>query len=210
MRKSLRFALVLLALAQQLPAQNTSAGEQSKSLIDQASRAMRLFRQTDPSMKRFFFRSVGWAVYPRVANAGVLLGGAYGKGVVYQRGVIIGFSELRQFTARLQLGGRQYSEIVFFADKPTLQRFRQGRIKIDPDTQGIRTARGNAADARPRSGVTVFLLEKGGLMADISFGRQRLSFEPRQAFSINPGADDRRPQSAYENAAQPGTRKPGK
>ena len=64
MRKSLRFALVLLALAQQLPAQNTSAGEQSKSLIDQASRAMRLFRQTDPSMKRFFFRSVGWAVYP--------------------------------------------------------------------------------------------------------------------------------------------------
>ncbi len=152
MRKSLRFALVLLALAQQLPAQNTSAGEQSKSLIDQASRAMRLFRQTDPSMKRFFFRSVGWAVYPRIANAGVLLGGAYGKGVVYQRGVIIGFSELRQFTAGLQLGGRQYSEIVFFADKPTLQRFRQGRIKIDPDTQGIRTARGNAADARPPVG----------------------------------------------------------
>src|SRR5437016_795427 len=54
------------------------------------------FERTDPYMKRFLDRAYGYAVIPGVGKGGFLVGGAYGNGEVYERGVSIGWCDMSQ------------------------------------------------------------------------------------------------------------------
>jgi hypothetical protein len=70
------------------------------------------FKAKDPGLAKVFASAAGYAVFPKVGKGGLGLGGARGKGWVYQRGRLIGRSTLTQVTIGLQLGGQVYSEVV--------------------------------------------------------------------------------------------------
>lgn len=150
-----------------------------EKLLREAPQTIQAFRTKDPSLKRFFDQAAGWAVFPTVGKGGFLLGGAYGQGVVYAGGKAIGFSELKQVTIGLQLGGQSYSELVFFRDQDALDRFRSEQLEFDAQLSAVLNDRGAAANADYHSGVAVFTLPKGGLMAEASVGGQSFSFDPR-------------------------------
>ena len=83
---------------------------------DEYADTVNLFKNAGES-GTFFAKSRGYAVFPTVGKAGVGVGGAYGKGRVYDQGKYIGDTSVTQVSFGLQLGGQAYSEIIFFEDE---------------------------------------------------------------------------------------------
>jgi len=136
------------------------------------------FKQKDPGMTAVFAKAYGYAVFPTVGKGGIGIGGARGKGYVYQRGRLIGRSTLTQVTIGFQLGGQAYSEIVFFNTSAALENFKSGRLKLDAQASAVALTARAAADLAYRDGVAIVTMAKGGLMYEASVGGQKFSFRP--------------------------------
>lgn len=136
------------------------------------------FKNNDPSLKVFFEKAYGFAVFPTVGKGGVGIGGAYGEGKVYSQGVLNGTSSLMQFTFGFQLGGQVYSEIIFFEDKRALDLFKYGNFEFGAQVSAVAATAGASANTDYSNGVAVFTIAKGGLMFEASVGGQKFSFEP--------------------------------
>ena len=136
------------------------------------------FKEKKPDLGKFFAHARGYAVFPTVGKGGIGLGGARGKGYVYEGGKLIGRSTLTQVTVGLQLGGQAYSEIVFLEDHDALESFKRGRLKLDGQASAIAITERAALDLGYRNGVAIVTMAKGGLMYEASVGGQKFSFKP--------------------------------
>jgi lipid-binding SYLF domain-containing protein len=140
--------------------------------------AIQLMKQTDPTLDKFFKSSEGYAVFPNVGKGAIGIGGAHGKGEVYEKGILIGRASLSQLTIGFQLGGQVYSEIIFFETKDTLQDFKEGAYKVSAQASAVAAADGVGANAKYEHGVVIFTLAKNGLMFEASVGGQKFKFIP--------------------------------
>lgn len=136
------------------------------------------FKKKDPSIKTFFNDAYAYVVFPSVGKGGWVIGGAYGNGKVFRRGQIIGSASIVQGTIGFQMGGQVYSEIVFFKDKQSFDRFKSDRLEFDAQVSAIAVTLGAAAKAAYEKGVAVFIMTKGGLMYEASVGGQSFTFKP--------------------------------
>jgi len=170
---------VALLFLLQLSAQAGWDPREEAELQSESQITVQAFLDKDPTLQAFFDKAVGWAVFPTVGKGGFWVGGAYGKGVVYEGGQVIGFSELKQLTVGLQFGGQAYREIIFFKDKRALERFESGKLEFDAQVSAVLVDKGAAANVDYHGGVAVFTLPKGGLMAEASVGGQAFSFRKK-------------------------------
>jgi lipid-binding SYLF domain-containing protein len=145
----------------------------------EAKEAVADFLKADPSLKVFFDKAYGYAVFPSVGKGAIGIGGAHGSGVVYEKGKAIGKTSLSQVTIGFQLGGQKYREIIFFEDKAALDRFTGGNFEFSAQASAVAVKEGASADADFEGGVAVFTMAKGGLMFEASIGGQKFSFERR-------------------------------
>jgi len=129
-------------------------------------------------MEKIFSDAVGYAVFPTVGKGAIGVGGARGKGWVYQGGAIVGKTTLTQVTIGLQLGGQAYSEIVFFQTRQALDNFKLGHLKLDAQASAIALTARASADLAYRNGVAIVTMAKGGLMYEASVGGQKFSYTP--------------------------------
>jgi lipid-binding SYLF domain-containing protein len=136
------------------------------------------FKEKDPGMEKIFSDAVGYAVFPTVGKGAIGIGGARGKGWVYQGGAIVGKSTLTQVSIGFQLGGQAYSEIVFFQTKQALDNFKLGHLKLDAQASAIALTARASADLAYRNGVAIVTMAKGGLMYEASVGGQKFSYTP--------------------------------
>lgn len=184
MRSSLQsFVLITLLLTGQAAwaGWNPLADEKSESQPGddiKVQETVAAFKNKDPSMKVFFDKAYGYAVFPTVGKGGIGIGGAYGKGKVYEQGRMIGTSSLTQVTIGFQLGGQAYSEIIFFKDKARLDDFTSGNFEFSAQASAVAVTAGASADADYDNGVAVFTLAKGGLMYEATIGGQKFGFTP--------------------------------
>ena len=136
------------------------------------------FKAKDPGMEKIFSDAVGYAVFPTVGKGGIGIGGARGKGWVYEGGHIVGKSTLTQVTIGLQFGGQAYSEIVFFQTRQALENFKLGHLKLDAQASAIALTARASTDLAYRNGVAIVTMAKGGLMYEASVGGQKFSYKP--------------------------------
>jgi len=155
----------------------------------------KLFKDSSQSSE-FFQKSYGYAVFPTVGKGGIGIGAAHGSGHVYEQGKRIGRVTMNQLSVGLQLGGKAFSEIIFFKDKPALDQFTSGNFEFSADIGAIAlTASANAsvgttgADAGGslsktdaatagefKDGLAVFTIAKGGLMYNATVAGQKFSY----------------------------------
>jgi lipid-binding SYLF domain-containing protein len=156
----------------------TESAEKQKNIKDpKVAEAIANFKNKDSSMGVFFKKAYGYAIFPTVGKGGIGIGGAYGKGEVYERGQLVGRSSLTQLTIGFQLGGQAYSEIIFFKDKNALNDFKSGNFEFGAQASAVAVTAGASADADYDNGVAIFTLAKGGLMYEASVGGQKFSYE---------------------------------
>lgn len=147
---------------------------------DEVKLTIEQFMAKDPDLKVFFEKSYGYAIFPRVGKAAYIVGGTYGEGYVYEQGNPIGYASIVEASIGLQIGGQGFSEIIFFKDKATLDYFRIGNFEVSAQASAVAVTVGVAAKTNYDSGIAIFTLPKGGLMAEASVGGQKFKFEPKQ------------------------------
>ena len=136
-------------------------------------------KKTDPGMDSWFKSAAGYAVFPSVGKGGLVVGGAYGKGLVLANEAVIGTTSLSQVTVGLQLGGQAYAEFIFFKDQTALEDFKRGNFELGAQASAVAATAGASADAAYNKGVAIFTNVTGGLMYEASVGGQKFEFEPK-------------------------------
>ena len=156
-----------------------------ESSVDQAYQAAQVsetierFKARDPALVAFFDKAHGYAVFPAITKGGAGVGGAHGRGQVFEQGRPVGHCDVTQATLGLQLGVQSFSEIIFFESKPSLDHLKAGGLAFAAQASAVAVESGSAASAKYEEGVAVFTMPVGGLMFETSIGGQRFRYVPR-------------------------------
>lgn len=135
--------------------------------------------KSDPGLQKFFDEAAGYAVFPTVGKGGIGVGGAFGKGELYEGGQLVGYCKLTQASIGLQLGGQSYTELIFFETQTALDRFKSGNFAFAAQASAVALKSGASANAKYSDGVAVFTMGESGLMYEASVGGQKFSYQPK-------------------------------
>jgi len=148
----------------------------------------------------FFDNAYGYAVFPTIGKGGIVVGGAHGKGRVYQGGAYVGDATMSQLTVGFQLGGQAFSQIVFLEDQRAFNEFTTGTFEFGAQATAVAITAGASASAGTTGasagasggkhdattvgtnyykGMAVFTVAKGGLMYEATIGGQKFTYTPR-------------------------------
>ena len=153
--------------------------EDKADLSSDVAEAVALMKAKDPSIQKFFDKSYGYAVLPKIFKAALLAGGAYGKGEVYEQGVMVGYCDMKQISGGASIGGEFYREIVFFKDKKDLDKFKGDEYTFSAQATALVIVWGAAAKADYKDGMAAFVMTESGAMLDASIGGQKFNFAPK-------------------------------
>lgn len=168
------------------------------ALADDYSETIAAFRKASES-KSYFASSHGYAVFPTIGKGGAVVGAAYGKGRVYERGRYIGDVSMTQLSVGAQLGGQAFSEIIFFQDKRALEEFTKGEFEFNAEASAVAITAGASAQAGTtgatagksittdraevvggyRGGMAIFTIAKGGLMYEATVAGQKFDYKKK-------------------------------
>jgi lipid-binding SYLF domain-containing protein len=179
MIRSLRLLMLLVAALTLAACQTKPASTEARSdLRVKADQAIANARANDPSLNRFFSNAKGYAVFPGVGKGGLIVGGAYGRGILYENGRPTSYCDITQATVGGQIGGQSYTEIIFFETYDSLDKFKTGNFALAAQATAVAVKSGAGANADYRDGVAVFTMGEKGLMAEAVVGGQKFSVTP--------------------------------
>ena len=147
---------------------------------EKAQVALTEFKEADPKVQKFIDASTGYVVIPTVGKAGLGIGGARGKGVLYEGDAVTAVVTLTQISFGFQAGGQAYSEFIFFEDNATLENFKRGNYELNAQASAVAVTAGASADAEFNGGMAIFTQAKGGLMYEAAVGGQKFSVELKE------------------------------
>ena len=165
---------------------------------DDYQKTIESFRKAGES-GAFFDSAYGYAVFPTIGKGGIGIGGAYGKGRVYEKGNYIGDCSMKQATVGFQFGGQSFSQIVFFQDARALKEFTSGSFEFGAEASAVAITAGAGAKAGTagasagasagrndakvvgayHTGMATFTVAKGGLMYEATIGGQKFSYKSK-------------------------------
>ena len=148
--------------------------------IKNSKKALQEMIKATPKLKSFYNKAYGYAVFPKITKVGIGIGGAAGRGIVFKNHKVVGFSRLKQASIGFQLGGQQYSEVIFFENKKAFDHFINGKLKFDAQASAVAITVGASIDVAYHEGVAVFTRAKGGLMYEASIGGQHFKYKPKK------------------------------
>jgi len=163
------FAALALSACASTPSANVRIAEAKTSLLR--------FVDQDSTLQAWIDHAEGYAVYPSVGKGGLGIGGAYGQGVVFQRGEPVGGTRIYQGSIGAQIGAQSFAQVVFFRDDVAFKNFQRGNFEFSAQVTAVAATAGAAATTSYDGGVAVFIMTKGGLMAEASVGGQKLTYE---------------------------------
>ena len=153
----------------------TPATPEGKADLDeQVNDVITTFKAKGPELKFFFDKSYGYAVLPDVGAGAIGIGGAYGRGEVFENGQLVGYCNMSQGTIGVQLGGQSYSEIIFFQSKAALDLFKQSQTAFDAAASAVAADAGASTTADYRKGFAVFT--QGAGRVDVPGRNRRPAF----------------------------------
>jgi lipid-binding SYLF domain-containing protein len=156
-----------------------SSREDKQALITEAATRMQQMNTEDPEVGALVKRGYGYTLFPKVGKGGLVVGGAYGRGVVYEQGQHIGYSDLTQGSVGLQAGGQTFSELIVFENKTALDRFKEGKFDFAADASAVVLKTGVATNATFVNGVAVVVSPIGGAMLEASIGGQQFTYQQK-------------------------------
>ena len=139
----------------------------------------RIICRRDPSMTQRFAEAYGYVIFPEVTKGAAGLGGAFGRGQVYEQGEFIGYASVTQGTVGVSLGGQTYAEVIFFKNERALRAFTGGTFQVAAQASAILVREGASTQADYNDGVMIFTLPFEGAMVDASVGGQQFDYEAK-------------------------------
>jgi lipid-binding SYLF domain-containing protein len=154
--------------------------EQQESIRDNSRAALSAMQAKDDTLDDVINHAAGYVIFPNVGKGGLIIGGAQGRGEVFEKGTFIGYAELQQASVGAQIGGQTYRELIVFQDQAALDRFKSGKVEFAANASAVALKAGAGKSAEFKDGIAVFVMPTGGLMAEASVGGQRFTFTPAE------------------------------
>ncbi len=172
----LRASAILISTALLLA--GCAATPSDDSLIRESRAALERFVDRDPGLQGWVDHAHAYVVFPEIAKGGLGVGGGFGRGIVFQNGRPIGRSTVSEATIGAQIGAQSYSQVIFFQDEAALRVFQRENLEFSARATAVAATAGAAATTSYERGVAVFIMARGGLMAEVSVGGQRFRYTP--------------------------------
>jgi len=177
-RELVRVLATLLILAQQPAALADWQAESGNRLQERAEKAIERVRTQVERSHPYFADAYAYAVWPGITRIGIGFGGAYGKGVVIEQDKAVGTVGYWQFSSGIQAGLKNFTMIVFFKDKASLESLQRGQMQfagqagIDLATIGVH------GTPTYNEGVAIVPLTNLGLMAEFAATGVKYNYKP--------------------------------
>ena len=152
--------------------------EEKADIKEDAAKAVARAEKVDPGFTPLINSAAGYASFPSVGKGGAGIGGAYGKGVLFEKGQPVGYCDIRQATIGAQIGGQDYTELVLFQTPEAVAKFKKGEYTFNAQVSAVALKSGASQNAKYSDGVAVFTLDESGLMAEAAVGGQRFTYQP--------------------------------
>ena len=149
------------------------------ALVADATARLQQMRTEDPTLDALLQRGSGYALFPNVSKMGLVVGGAHGWGVVYERGQQTGYSALTQGSVGLQAGVQSFSELLVFETPAALERFKAGGFGVAADASAVVLKSGAAMKANFVNGVAVVVHPISGVMVEAAVGGQGFTYQAK-------------------------------
>ncbi len=180
MRTNLSFfapiAAVVCMIAGCETAPDTAEGR--ADLQSQASAALARAQAVEPKLVPHVQNAVAVAVFPQIDKGGAGLGGAYGRGILFEKGVAVGYCDITQGTIGAQLGGQGYTEILIFNSQMAVTSFKNEDFTFTGEATAVAANKGAGTNVEYKNGVAVFTLDEAGLMGEAAVGGQKFTYRP--------------------------------
>jgi lipid-binding SYLF domain-containing protein len=155
-----------------------TAGEK-KALKSETQAALDRMYSWGPDLKPFVEKSYGYAVFPSVGKAGLVVGASYGRGEVFRGGEMIGYADITQGTVGAQVGAQEFSELIVFENEAAMQKFIDDKLDLTANASAVILKEGAGAHWNYDNGVVIVVQPKSGAMAEASVGGQKFDYTPK-------------------------------
>jgi lipid-binding SYLF domain-containing protein len=182
-----------------------SSPQAAANLEAQSHATVHSMMASQPGLADLLNSSAGYAVFPNVGAAGFIAGGAYGNGVLFQGGQVVGYVDIKQASFGAQVGAKGYAELILLRSPYDVDRLKAGQFQLGGDVSAVVLTAGAAATGTLDPNTTVIVQAHGGLMAGISVQGQRIDFVPRRGGPVGAAQPVANPPAAKppcEPAAQ--------
>jgi lipid-binding SYLF domain-containing protein len=170
------FATTAVLLAGCTTEPTTDSGR--ASLDNSIDRTMKKLADQDPGLSNVLSNSYAYVIFPTVGKGGLVVGGGYGHGEVFQGPKLIGYADISQATVGAQVGGEAFTEVIAFKNADAFNRFKDGKLALETTASAVILKSGAAESATEKDGFMVFVDVKGGAMAEAVVGGQSFSYQP--------------------------------
>ena len=120
------FTLAALAGAGLTAACNNGVGSRGSARIDaRVDSTLNYLFTTYPKTQQLAADSAGMLVMPLITEAGFGVGGGFGRGALRINGSSVDYYSATKGSFGLQIGGQQFSHVLFFKSEDALTNFRR-------------------------------------------------------------------------------------
>jgi len=148
------------------------------NLHDDVAATLKRLEARNKGLKEQIKQAHGHAVFPSVGKAALVVGGSYGRGLVFEKGKFIGYATITQLTLGVQVGGDTFSEVVLFESKQALDRFKQNKTAFAANASAVLVKAAAAGTADFPKGVKAMAYSRGGMLLEAAIGAQKFKFKP--------------------------------
>ena len=148
------------------------------TIHEETAAALNRLQEKHKDIKEKLQKAYGYAVFPSVGRAGVVLGGAYGQGEVFEGGKPVGFATMSQITVGVQVGGQTFTQILTFGNQKSFENFKKrGKLGFTANASAVMvkaaaTATNNVSDVQASA------YSMGGMLIELSLGGSKFMFIP--------------------------------
>ena len=176
MFKSVKFIVVcacaLLVGCQTVP----DTPKEQTTLRQEADSTLAKALRQNPYVETYVTSSIAYAIFPTVGKGGLIVAGGYGKGILFEKGTMVGYCDATQLSVGAIIGGQSFSELVFIQTPDALEKFKSGDLALDAKVSAIAMDKTATKEARYQNGVAVIFVDPMGLMAEASAGGQKFRY----------------------------------
>ncbi|HZJ70598.1 MAG TPA: hypothetical protein VFF36_06655 [Planctomycetota bacterium] len=151
-----------------------STGAAQQQLEHEARAVLAQVDAEDPAFGAQLRAAPAFAIFPDVGKGAAVLGFAYGRGVLYHHGQLVGYCDLTQGLLGAALGGQRFAEVVCLESPAATLELEHGVYKLHAQANAVLLRLGASAQSDYSQDVSVLVLDEAGLMFEASVGTQEI------------------------------------
>ncbi|WP_026293384.1 BPSL1445 family SYLF domain-containing lipoprotein [Rudaea cellulosilytica] len=132
-----------------------------------------------PGSRELMAKAAGVLVFPKVIQAGLVVGGEHGNGALHIGGKTTGYYNTTSLSVGLQAGAQSKSVVFLFMTKDALDNFRRSSgwsAGADASVAVVKVGANGSVDTTTATApVEVIVLTNAGLMGDLSVDGTKIS-----------------------------------